>query len=172
MTTTTDTTTTDTTQPADLAALLDHHGVVDAAVRYTTGLDTGDADLMASALTEDAVVDVTPAMSAIGLDFPVLSPRDTVVGGLIGAVGRLQTSHSVTNARSTVDTDDATLSCYVDAVYRLPRGEQEDRTVRHAQMMIRYTTRLVRADGGWRIRHLRIDGLWFDGDPQVLLSQG
>ena len=160
------------TRSTDLAGLLDHHGVVDAALRYTGGLDAGDAELMASALTEDAVVDVTPAMSAIGLDFPVLSPRDTVVGGLIGAVGQLQTSHSVTNARSTVDGDEATLSCYVDAMYRLPRGVEDDRSVRHAEMMIRYTTRLLRADGGWRIRHLRIDGLWFDGDPQVLVPQG
>ena len=164
-------TTTSRTQPTDLAALLDHHGIVDAVLRYTSGLDLADAGLMTSALTEDAVVDLTPATTKIGLDFPVLSPRETVVGALVGAVGPLDTSHSLTNARSTVDGDEATLTCYADAMHFLPGTGSDPRRTEHAEMMNRYTARLVRSDGTWRIRHLSIENLWFDGDPQILVSQ-
>ena len=165
------TTTLLTTQPTDLAALLDHHGIVDAVLRYTAALDLADADLMTSALTEDAVVDLTPATTKIGLDFPVLGPRDTVVAALIGAVGPLDTSHSVTNARTTVDGDEAVLTAYANAVHFLPGTGPDHRRTEHAQMMNRYTAQLVRSEGAWRIRHLSIDNAWFSGDPQVLVSQ-
>jgi hypothetical protein len=162
---------TTTTQPTDLTALLDHHDIVDTLLRYTGGLDLADAELMTSALTEDAVVDLTPATTKIGLDFPVLAPRDTVVGALVGAVGPLDTSHAVTNARTTVDGDEATLTAYAHATHYLPGTGPDHERTEHAVMMNRYTTRLVRQDGTWRIRHLSIDNLWFDGDPQVLVSQ-
>ncbi|MCZ2828881.1 nuclear transport factor 2 family protein [Modestobacter sp. VKM Ac-2986] len=158
-------------QPTDLAALVDHHDIVDTLLRYTGGLDLADAELMTSALTEDAVVDLTPATTKIGLDFPVLAPRDTVVGALVGAVGPLDTSHSVTNARTTVDGDEATLIAYAHAMHFLPGTGPDHRRTEHAEMMNRYTTQLVRQDGTWRIRHLSIDNLWFDGDPQILVSQ-
>jgi hypothetical protein len=163
--------TTTTTHTTDLAALLDHHDVVDTLLRYTGGLDLADAALMTSALTEDAVVDLTPATTRIGLDFPVLAPRDTVVGALVGAVGPLDTSHSVTNARTTVDGDEATLTAYAHAVHFLPGTGPDHRRTEKAEMMNRYTTRLVRQDGTWLIRHLSIDNLWFAGDPQILVSQ-
>jgi hypothetical protein len=54
--------------------------------------DFGDAALLESALTEDAAVDLTSATTKLGLDFPVLAPRDVVVGALVCAVGPLDTS--------------------------------------------------------------------------------
>ena len=157
--------------PADLAGLLDHHGLVDAVLRYTGGLDRADADLMTSALTADATVDLTPATSKLGLDFPVLSPRSTVVAALAGAVGPLDTSHSVTNARSDVRGDEATLTCYAAAQHFLPGTGPDPRRTEHALMMNSYRAQLVRDGRSWRIRHLSIDNLWFDGDPQLLVSQ-
>ncbi|MFJ6392444.1 nuclear transport factor 2 family protein [Streptomyces sp. NPDC091972] len=152
-----------------LQLLIDHAAIVDALHRYTAGLDHGDADLLASSLTEDAMVDLTPATSKIGLDFPALKPRDTVVGVLIPAVGPLDTSHVISNVRARVDGDHAQVKCYAMAQHYLPgEGPKPDRT-RHALMMNRYDADLTRDGDTWRISRLTIDNAWFEGDESVLL---
>ncbi|WP_063790219.1 FAD-binding protein [Streptomyces sp. NRRL B-24085] len=152
-----------------LQLLIDHAAIVDALHRYTAGLDHGDADLLASSLTEDAMVDLTPATSKIGLDFPALKPRDTVVGVLIPAVGPLDTSHVISNVRASVDGDNAHVKCYATAQHYLPgEGPKPDRT-RHALMMNRYDAELTRDGSTWRISRLTIDNAWFEGDESVLL---
>jgi ketosteroid isomerase-like protein len=150
--------------------LSDRVEIADAIYRYAAALDFGDAALMESALTEDAVVDLTSATTKIGLDFPVLTPRDVVVGALTGAVGPLDTSHSITNIRVEIAGDTATARCYAQANHYLPgEGPLPDRT-RHALMMNRYTAEMTRDGERWRIRRLLIDCAWFDGDPQVLVA--
>ncbi|WP_221354329.1 FAD-binding protein [Streptomyces beigongshangae] len=155
-----------------LQLLIDQAAIADALHRYTAGLDHGDADLLASSLTEDAMVDLTPATSRIGLDFPALKPRDTVVGALIPAVGPLDTSHVISNIRATVDGDTAHVYCYAMAQHYLPQeGPKPDRT-RHALMMNRYDADLTRDGSAWRISRLTIDNAWFEGDETVLLPGG
>jgi len=154
-----------------VAALTDHAAIVDTLHRYAAALDHADADLLTSALTEDAVVDLTPATAKIGLEFPVLSPRDTVVAALIGAVGPLDTSHSITNVRAQVDGDRAEAHCYAQAQHFLPGQGPNPTVTTHALMMNRYRADLVRDGAAWRIRRLTIDSAWFDGDPAVLVSQ-
>ncbi|MCM3302264.1 nuclear transport factor 2 family protein [Streptomyces pseudogriseolus] len=152
-----------------LQLLIDHAAIADALHRYTAGLDHGDADLLASSLTEDAMVDLTPATNKIGLDFPVLKPRDTAVGALIPAVGPLDTSHVISNIRATVHGDTAHVNCYATAQHYLPQeGPKPDRT-RHALMMNRYDADLTRDGNAWRISRLTIDNAWFEGDETVLL---
>ncbi|MYV53677.1 nuclear transport factor 2 family protein [Streptomyces sp. SID3212] len=158
---------TDTT----LQLLADRAAIADTLHRYTAGLDFGDADLLTSALTEDATVDLTPATGKIGLDFPVLAPRETVVGVLIPAVGPLDTSHVISNIRTTVDGDTANARAYAMAQHFPPGdGPKPDRT-RQALMMNRYDADLVRDGEIWRIRRLTIDSAWFSGDPTVLLGE-
>ena len=149
--------------------LYDRQAIADTVHRYTAGLDHGDAELLESALTEDAVVDLTPATAKIGLDFPVLEPRATVVEVLSGAVGPLDTSHTISNLRITLDGDAATLKCYAMAQHFLPgEGPKPDKT-RQALMMNRYDADLVRDGQQWRISRLTIDNAWFEGDPTVLM---
>lgn len=153
----------------ELQLLIDHGAITDALHRYTAGLDHGDADLLASSLTEDAMVDLTPATSKIGLDFPVLKPRDTIVGALIPAVGPLDTSHVISNIRTAVHGDTAHVNCYALAQHYLPQeGPKPDRT-RHALMMNHYDADLRREGSTWRISRLTIDNAWFEGDESVLL---
>lgn len=152
-----------------LQLLIDQAAIADALHRYTAGLDHGDADLLTSSLTEDAMVDLTPATSKIGLDFPALKPRDTVVGALIPAVGPLDTSHAISNIRATVHGDTAHVNCYAMAQHYLPgEGPKPERT-RHALMMNRYDADLTRDGSTWRISRLTIDNAWFEGDATVLL---
>jgi SnoaL-like domain len=150
--------------------IVDRAEITDALYRYTAGLDYGDAELLASSLTHDAIVDLTPATAKIGLEFPVLQPREVVVGALAGAVGPLDTSHSITNVRIEISGDTATAHCNAQAQHYLPgEGPQPDKT-RHALMMNRYEAEVVRDGQRWLIRHLIIDNAWFDGDPAVLVA--
>jgi ketosteroid isomerase-like protein len=150
--------------------IIDRAEITDAIYRYAAALDFGDAALMESALTEDAVIDLTSATTKIGLEFPVLTPRDIAVGALTAYVGPLDTSHSVTNVRIDISGDTATARCYAQANHFLPgEGPRPDQT-RHALMMNRYTAEMARGEDRWRIRRLLIDCAWFEGDPQVLVA--
>ena len=153
-----------------VAALVDRAAITDTLHRYTAGLDLNDAGLLSSALTEDAVVDLGPAMSRIGYEFPALSPRDTVVATLIGAVGPLDSSHAISNVRVAVDGDTATVHAYAQAQHFKPGTGSDPAVTRHALMMNRYTATMVRDGEQWRIRHLDIANAWFEGDPAMLLG--
>jgi hypothetical protein len=153
-----------------IRTITDRAEITDTFYRYAAGLDLGDAALLESALTEDATVDLTSATAKLGLDFPVLAPRDVVVSALVSAVGPLDTSHSITNVRIDITGDTATARCYAQANHYLPGdGPRPDRT-RHALMMNRYTAEMARDAERWRIRRLQIDCAWFDGDPLVLVA--
>ena len=151
-----------------LRTLTDHAAITDAVHRYTAGLDLGDTDLLASSLTEDAVVDLSPATAKIGFAFPALQPRQVVVDSLIPAVGPVDTSHAVSNVRITIEGDTATVKCYAMAQHFAPGdGPKPDRT-RHALMMNRYDAEAVRDGETWRMSKLVIDNAWFEGDPDIL----
>jgi ketosteroid isomerase-like protein len=156
---------------AALARLLDRAAITDTLHRYAAGLDLNDADLLTSSLTEDAVVDLGPAMRRIGYEFPALAPRQTVVDTLIGAVGPLDSSHSISNIRITVDGDHATVLAYAQAQHFKPGSGSDPAETRHALMMNRYTASLVRDGEQWRIRHLDIANAWFEGDALMLLGE-
>jgi hypothetical protein len=163
----TDTITTATT----LTDLVDRAAITDTLLRYAAGLDLNDADLLSSSLTEDAVVDLGPAMRRIGYDFPPLAPRETVVTSLIGAVGPLDSSHSISNIRITLDGDRATVLAYAQAQHFKPGSGSDPAVTRHALMMNRYTASVVRDGEQWRIQHLDIANAWFEGDPLMLLGE-
>ncbi|GAA0525672.1 hypothetical protein GCM10010172_02680 [Paractinoplanes ferrugineus] len=153
------------------STLADRAAIADTLHRYTAGLDLDDAELLASSLTADAVVDLGPAMRRIGYDFPPLTPRETVVEALIGAVGPLDTSHAISNIRYDIAGDTATVHAYAQANHFKPGTGSDPAVTRHALMMNRYTATMVRDGEQWRIRHLDIANAWFEGDPLMLLGQ-
>jgi hypothetical protein len=82
----------------DLAQLAnDRFEIADAVRRYAFGLDHGDADSLASALTEDCVFDFRPAGKKLGINFPMLTGRNAIVKAVLPLIGPLDTSHSATN---------------------------------------------------------------------------
>jgi hypothetical protein len=148
----------------------DRTEIADTLYRFAVGLDLGDATSLASSLTEDVVFDFTPAASKVGRAFPVLSSRDVVVKTIIAVLGPLDTSHTASNIRITVNGDSATLKAYVMAQHFMPGdGPRPDRT-RHALFMNRYDADLVRDEDTWRISRLTIDNVWFEGDPALLYT--
>lgn len=146
----------------------DRTEIADTLYRYAAGLDLGDADVLASAFTEDVVFDFTPAASKAAVEFPVLSSRDVVVKSLLAVLGPLDTSHSVSNIQTTVNGESATLTAHILAQHFMPgEGPRPDRTT-HALFMNRYDAALVRDADTWRISRLTIDTTWFEGDPAML----
>ena len=82
----------------DLAQLAcDRYEIADTLHRYAFGLDHNDADSLASAFTEDCVLDFTPAGKKLELNFPKLTGRQAIVEALLPLLGPLDTSHTASN---------------------------------------------------------------------------
>jgi SnoaL-like domain len=150
---------------AQLAA--DRYEIADALHRFAFGLDHGDADSLASAFTEDCVLDFRPAGKKLGLDFPKLSSRKAIVDTLIPLLGPLDTSHTVSNVQIEVSEDSAELYCYVMAQHFMPREGPRPGS-ENAMLMNRYDGQLTRDGQKWRFRQLIIDNSWAQGNPEIL----
>jgi SnoaL-like domain len=153
---------------ADLAQLAnDRHEIADALHRYAFGLDHGDADSLASALTEDCVFDFTPAGRKLKLDFAKLAGRQAILDGVLPLIGPLDTSHTASNLQIEISDDSATLSAYVMSQHFMPR-EGSRRGSENALLMNRYDCELARDGEKWRFKRITIDNAWCQGDPEIL----
>lgn len=141
----------------------DRLAVVEALYRFAAGIDLRDKELLASALTEDAVSDFTPAGAKAGFDYPVLEGRDTIIAALSGSLSQVDTTHSVSNPRVTVNGDKAHLEALVEAQH-VPSNDP----ARHYLMKNRYDVDLVRQGDVWLIQRNTVDNVWRSGDPTVL----
>ena len=141
----------------------DHHAVTDALIRFTNGMDTDNGALIASAFAEAGIADFTPAAARVGMQFPVLEGRETIVSALVPFASSFTTSHSVTNARVDVQGDTATLYALVEAQH-LPT----DNGSRNFMMMNQYRIDLIREGDQWVMSRMTIDNLWSEGDLAVM----
>ncbi len=145
------------------ASIADQFAVIDTLYRFAAGIDRRDGALLASSFTADAVSDFRPAATRAGFEYPVLSGRDNIVATLAAALLPLDTTHSVSNPRATIDGDKARLDALVEAQH-VPRSDP----TRHYLMKNRYDVELVRQDGTWLIQRVTVDNVWRSGDPAVL----
>jgi hypothetical protein len=161
---TTITTTPSTTLSLEMAAL---HGV---PLSWARALDTADASILSNLLTDDVVVDLTPATTKIGLHFPVLTGRESVIPNMIGAVGPLDTLHMVSNVSVAQHSDGYRIDAYALAQHFLPGEGPNPLSTRHALMGNRWTFFVRREADGPRVARFEMDCVWFEGDPSVLLA--
>ena len=156
--------------PTELAQLVyDRTEIADTMYRYAFGLDHGDPDSLASALTEDCVLDFTAAGAKLGIDFPVLTGRDQVLQTLIPMIGPLDTSHTTSNLQIEVSGDTGTLHGYLMSQHFMP-GDGPRRGTEYALLMNRYDADLVRDGQKWRFKRVTIDNAWAEGDPGILTA--
>lgn len=141
----------------------DRLAIVDDLHRFAAGIDLRDKALLASSLAESAVSDFRPAAAKAGFDYPVLKGRDVIVAALTGALAALDTTHSVTNPRITIDGDRARLDALVEAQH----VARDDHT-RHFLIKNRYDVELERCGDVWVITCSSVDNVWRVGDPGVL----
>lgn len=142
---------------------VDTFAVIDTLHRFAASIDQNDPTLLASAFTQNAVSDFRPAAAKAGFEYPVLEGRDTIVAALSGALSQLDTTHSVSNARVTLDGDSARLDALVEAQH-VPQSDPS----RHYLMKNRYDVELVREASVWLIQRVTVDNVWRSGDPAVL----
>ena len=147
----------------------DRSEIADTMYRYAFGLDHGDPDSLASALTEDCVLDFTAGGRKLGIDFPVLTGRESVLQTLIPMLGPLDTSHTASNLQIEVSGDTATLHGYMMSQHFMP-GDGSRAGSDYALLMNRYDAELVRDGMKWRFKRVMIDNAWAEGDPGILTA--
>lgn len=171
--------------------LADRAEITDALYRFGLGQDLHDRALFRSAFADDATLDFGPAAAAWGGHSPVMTGADTIVDTILtGFDGRVGTSHTVSNPRVAVAADrgSAELTALVEAQHLLTA----DRTT-YALLKNLYAVALVPAGSGsafgsaggggdagddrsgdgsgrWLIRTLRIDNIWYSGDPGTVFG--
>jgi len=102
----------------------------------------------------------------LGVDIAPFEGRSAIAESVFTAVDDLDTTHTVTNPRVTAfDGAHAGLYALVEAQH-LPRSDH----ARHLLLKHIYTLRLSRHGVQWTIDHMRIDMVWFTGDPAVLFT--
>lgn len=149
----------------DLQETADKLSVVETLYRFAAGIDLQDNDLLASALAENAVSDFRPAAAKAGFEYPVLESRDTIVAALSGALSHVDTTHSVSNPRASINGDKAHLDALVEAQHVLKSDPS-----RHYLMKNRYDVEMVRQGDVWLIERVRVDNVWRTGDLAALFD--
>ncbi|MFD6285734.1 nuclear transport factor 2 family protein [Streptomyces sp. NPDC060205] len=152
-----------TDSPTSPTATEDKFAVVETLYRYAAGLDLRDKDLLASAFADDAVADFGPATKKAGQEYPPIKGGETIATALLGSLGHLDTTHSLSNPRVSLDGDTARLEGIM-ACQHLPRTDHS----RHVLMTNRYDVELARQGEVWVVQHLTVDNAWTEGDPSVL----
>jgi hypothetical protein len=137
---------------------------------WARALDTGDAEILHELLAEDVVVDLTPATTRIGLSFPVLTGRDTVIANMIGAVGPLDTMHLVSNVTYRGMVDGYRIDAYALAQHFLPGEGPSTTATRHALMGNTWELLVRETPDGPRVARFTMDCRWMEGDATVLLA--
>jgi hypothetical protein len=153
-------------EPATLAAIADLHEVIDALYRFAAGQDERDRELFESAFAPGATVDFTEPARRFGVSIPVFVGRTEIADTIMGTTAGLDTTHTVTNPRIRIQQDRATLSALVEAQH-LPKHDPS----RHLLLKNRYSVDLSREGRRWVIERMRIENVWFTGDPGVLFAQ-
>jgi SnoaL-like domain len=153
---------TDLTQLAN-----DRYEVADALHRFAFGLDHNDAASLASALSEDCVLDFRPANNKLHLDITLIMGRQAILDSALPLIGPLDTSHTATNLQIEISGDSATLSAYVMSQHFMPRHGSRP-GAEYALLMNRYDCELARDDQKWRFKRITIDNAWCQGNPEIL----
>lgn len=142
----------------------DFLAIVDALYRFGAGQDLRNRALFESAFSLDAVLDFTQPARLLGADIAPFEGRGAITESVFTAIDDLDTTHTVTNPRVMVsDGEHAELFALVEAQH-LPRDDHS----RHLLLKHIYNLKLSRKDSTWTIDHMRIDMVWFTGDPAVL----
>ena len=141
----------------------DKYAAVEALYNYIAGIDLRDKDLIISALAVDAKSDFRPAGKKAGFEYPVLEGGKFIADTLLASLHTIDTTHSVSNPRVSIEGEKATIEAMVEAQH-LPSSDHS----RHYMMKNRYDVELVRLGGAWLIEHIVVDNVWRIGDPTVL----
>ncbi|MHC5131852.1 nuclear transport factor 2 family protein [Pseudomonas glycinis] len=143
----------------------DKLSVVETLYRFAAGIDLQDSVLFASVFTENAVSDFRPAGTKAGFEYPVLEGRDKIVATLLEALSHVDTTHSVSNPRASINGDKAQLDALVEAQHVLKIDPS-----RHYLMKNRYDVEMVKQGDIWLIERVTVDNIWRTGELSALFG--
>jgi uncharacterized protein (TIGR02246 family) len=146
-----------------MSATEDRQAIADTLYRFAAGLDEKNAEMFGDVFTEDAVHDFSRGAKAMGMEFAPIQGRETIVNAFLPALEQQTTSHTIGNIRVELDGDRARALTLTDAIH-LTRPKHD----RKVFAKNRYTIDLQREGETWRISHLIIENVWWDGDLGVL----
>lgn len=153
------------------SGLTDREAVVDALNAYTQALDEGSVDLFRACTTADMVLDLTP-FNERGHDYKPMDGQDAVVAAILEGVGRMPTSHHLTNFRVWLDgSGGARFQCYVLAHHHKVMKEPREDPDNFYNVGGRYEGEAVRQDGQWLIKSIKITPWWIVGNVEVLKAR-
>lgn len=143
----------------------DKLAVVETLYRFAAGIDLRDRELLSSAFAENAVSDFRPAAAKAGFEYPVLKGRNTIVEALLSSLSSLDTTHSISNPRVTLEADTARVDVLVEAQH----VSRKDAASLYL-MKNRYEVVLTRRGTRWEIENVTVDNVWRTGNPSVLVG--
>lgn len=143
----------------------DKLAVVETLYRFAAGIDLRDRELLSSAFAENAVSDFRPAAAKAGFEYPVLKGRNTIVEALLSSLSSLDTTHSISNPRVTLEADTACVDVLVEAQH----VSRKDAASLYL-MKNRYEVVLTRRGTRWEIENVTVDNVWRTGNPSVLVG--
>ena len=128
--------------------------------------DLRDRELLASAFAADAELDFRPTAARIGIQSELMTGRDTIVATILGLfANRVDTTHVVTNPRVRLAGETALLTAIVQAQHLLTADHD-----RYTLLTNRYDVELLRDGERWTMRRIRIDNVWYTGEPKVIFG--
>ncbi|KAK5687615.1 hypothetical protein LTS10_001755 [Elasticomyces elasticus] len=147
--------------PINLTGLTTREAITDAVYRCTLAFDTGDAKLLESATTDDAIVD---------LDGMVISGLDDIRAKILGSVGKLDTTHLATNLRIDIksESEASVTTSFLAQHYR--QGEGRNPAATRFLVGGIYFIDMIKdeKDGLWKSKHWKVQITWNEGDGSVM----
>jgi hypothetical protein len=144
--------------------------LADLPLAWGRALDRADATILDRILADDIVVDMTPATTKIGLEFPVLSGKTSVIENMMAAVGPLDTMHLVGNVVVQEGAEESIVESYALAQHFLPGAGPNPLETRHVLMGNTWTFTVRWTGEQYIVSRFEMDCLWLEGDPSVLLA--
>lgn len=142
--------------------LSDREAVADAAHRALLGVDTNDAALFESALTEDASLIISGKTT---------QGRAAIVSDIFGKISRLDTTHHLSNVRIDIDKSGARAVMTGHVLAQHYRGGQgTDPTAARYLAGGLYFLDVVKdeAGGTWRVKEWEIRITWNEGEVAIM----
>ncbi|ROW08709.1 hypothetical protein VPNG_06371 [Cytospora leucostoma] len=151
--------------PATLSPpLTGREAVQDALYRCVLAFDTGDVNLLTSALTTDAKFKLN--------DF-VMDGLEAIISNSFDRISKLDTTHFITNTRVNLNDDGKTASMTASALsqhYRPGTGHSETGDAPRLLAGALYRLDLVKDEdsGLWKIKVWDMKSIWQEGSSAVL----
>lgn len=139
-------------------------GIEQALIRFAAGQDLRDAELLATAFSDDAVLDFTQPAAALGVSADPMIGRTSIVETVFAATAPLITSHTISNVR-IVHLEEATAEAHA-----LIEAMHINRMKPNRRLLLKNSLSISaeRIGHRWQIQSLTFRNIWREGEPSVL----